>query len=108
MAYNFSSTADYPGIAYLSQRVTQAPGAFHDAGIYLADGSGFYKQIDFERPEPLGRLHRHRLFTVDPERLLGGGPIRGGERFQRTLVHRRRENRLYERKAALSRRRRMV
>ena len=46
VAYNFSSTVDFPGIAYLTQRVSQAPGSFHDFGFFLAAGSGFYRQLD--------------------------------------------------------------
>ena len=46
VAYNFSSTVDFPGIAYLTQRVTQATGAFEDFGFFLAAGSAFYQQLD--------------------------------------------------------------
>jgi hypothetical protein len=46
LVYNFSSTSDFPGTAYLTQRVTQAPGSFHDFGFFLASGSGFYQQLD--------------------------------------------------------------
>jgi hypothetical protein len=46
VAYNFSTTAEFPGIAYLTQRVSQAPGSFHDFGFFLSAGSGFYRQLD--------------------------------------------------------------
>jgi hypothetical protein len=50
MAFQFSSSGTYPGIAYLSTRVTQLPGSgffgFHDTGIFLTAGQGFYKQLD--------------------------------------------------------------
>jgi hypothetical protein len=43
MVFNFSSGAIFPGTAYTSNRVTwQQP--FHDSGIFLITGQGFYGQ----------------------------------------------------------------
>jgi hypothetical protein len=47
MVYNFSDpSAVYPSTSYLTQRVTQATGSFHDSGFFVARGSGFYEQLD--------------------------------------------------------------
>src|SRR5262249_20931791 len=44
IVFNFSTTAIFPGLAYISQRVTQPPGTFADSGIFLAGGLGQYTQ----------------------------------------------------------------
>ena len=44
MVFNFSSTATYPGTAYVTRRVTQAPNVMHDAGIMLRSGLAAYTQ----------------------------------------------------------------
>lgn len=40
--FNYSTTADFPSIVYISQRVSQPLGSFVDTGIFLASGIGRY------------------------------------------------------------------
>jgi hypothetical protein len=42
MLFEFMNSGANPGVAYTSRRVTQAPGSFHDGGIYLRSGAGRY------------------------------------------------------------------
>ena len=44
MVFNFSGTSFFPSTAYVSNRVTQAPGNWHDSGIFLCNGAAFYNQ----------------------------------------------------------------
>lgn len=60
--FNYSNTVDqYPGIAYISQRVTQAPGSFQDSGIFLVTGLGTYTRGrwgDYMAVAPAGIAYR--------------------------------------------------
>jgi hypothetical protein len=42
----YSDLSHYPGVFYVSRRVTQAKNTQHDGGTYLADGQHFYQQLD--------------------------------------------------------------
>jgi len=44
MVLNFSGDNFFPGVVYTSNRATQAPGSWHDAGIFLCQGQAFYGQ----------------------------------------------------------------
>jgi hypothetical protein len=44
MVFNFSDSSSYPGVAFVSRRVTQAQNTMHDAGIILQAGRAFYSQ----------------------------------------------------------------
>jgi hypothetical protein len=44
MVFNFSGDNFFPGVAVVSNRATQAPGNWHDAGIFLCAGRGLYTQ----------------------------------------------------------------
>ena len=44
MVFSFSGTSFFPSVAYVSNRVTQAPGSWHDSGIFLCNGAAFYNQ----------------------------------------------------------------
>ena len=44
MVFNFSGTSFFPSTAFVSNRVTQAPGSWHDSGIFLCNGAAFYNQ----------------------------------------------------------------
>jgi hypothetical protein len=44
MVFNFSSSGSFGSTAYITNRVTQAPGAWHDPGLYLNSGAGSYTQ----------------------------------------------------------------
>lgn len=44
MVFAFSGTSYYPSVAYVSNRVTQAPNAWHDSGTFLRNGVAFYNQ----------------------------------------------------------------
>jgi len=44
MVFNFSGDNSFPGVAVVSNRVTQAPGNWHDPGIFLCAGQGLYTQ----------------------------------------------------------------
>lgn len=45
MVFALSDDNHYPGVAYVSRRVTQTQNTMHDAGIYLAAGQHFYQQL---------------------------------------------------------------
>jgi hypothetical protein len=44
MVFSFSGDNFFPSVAYTSNRSTQAPGHWHDAGIFLCNGQAFYGQ----------------------------------------------------------------
>ena len=44
MVLNFSGDNFFPGVVYTSNRATQAPGSWHDAGLFLCQGQAFYGQ----------------------------------------------------------------
>jgi hypothetical protein len=46
MVLSYSSLNDYPGVIYVSRRVTQAKNNMHDGGIWLAAGQAFYQRLD--------------------------------------------------------------
>jgi hypothetical protein len=46
MVFALSDDGHFPGVAYVSRRVTQTQNTMHDGGIYLAAGQHFYKQLD--------------------------------------------------------------
>jgi hypothetical protein len=55
--YNYSTTADFPGVVYISQRVTQPLGSFVDSGIFLFQGQGQYtggRWGDYTAVAPIG------------------------------------------------------
>ena len=44
MVFSFSGDNFFPSVAYTSNRATQAPGHWHDAGVFLCNGQAFYRQ----------------------------------------------------------------
>jgi len=46
MVYEFSDDNSFPGVAYLSDRVSFPRGSVHDAGVFLATGASTYCQLD--------------------------------------------------------------
>jgi hypothetical protein len=46
MVASYSDLSSYPGVFYVSRRVTQAKNTMHDAGIWLAAGQEFYQRLD--------------------------------------------------------------
>lgn len=46
MVASYSDLSNFPGVYYVSRRVTQAKNTMHDAGIYLANGQAFYQLLD--------------------------------------------------------------
>jgi hypothetical protein len=42
MVFNFSGTSFFGSTAYVTNRVTNVPGHWHDSGIFLVTGSAFY------------------------------------------------------------------
>jgi hypothetical protein len=59
--FNFSTTAEFPSIAYISQRVTQPLATFADSGFYLVNGLGRYthgRWGDYMAVAPAGIAYR--------------------------------------------------
>ena len=46
MVASYSDLSYFPGVFYVSRRVTQAKNTMHDAGIFLAVGQAFYQRLD--------------------------------------------------------------
>lgn len=70
---NYSTTAEFPSIVYISQRVTQPPGTFVDGGVYLANGIGRYTSQrwgDYMAVSPIGVAYQ-----------AGNGGATGGNAF---------------------------
>jgi len=44
MVFSFSGDNFFPSVAYTSNRATQAPGHWHDTGVFLCNGQAFYNQ----------------------------------------------------------------
>jgi hypothetical protein len=63
MVANYSDLNTFPGVFYVSRRVTQAKNTMHDVGVFLRSGDAFYQLLDSVNRNRWGDYNAAQLDT---------------------------------------------